>query len=394
MNLRRYFIENKLFYTWRCQFLKNERGYALVSVLLIMLIIVTVAGYLMNSIISNRQQITYAENDVQGIDLAEIGMIQLEKEIQNMTITSEFCKDVKDIEIEGNVETNYSYQVEVDNNSSINCDEPGDKTLKIKSSGSVNGEVEHVMRGDLILDYELSTSELSFKEYDMVAICENKNTEEIRKAQEDGLEVFLDDISGSNTFDGNSIVCSSNDPDTVYVPSGSNIYFHQFGSPDDNQSSITIDGYAYINKFDAKNNTNININEDGMAYIDDLQVKNNAELTINGDAYIRSLVPQAPTDLTNGLTIHGNLFFDTITASQLFIYGNGYGNILNIDKKLSAEQLCYNEKNFNGNRNQESYTRTYSCLPPPDTKNHKFPVSDGTPDWTVNPMINVEYFKD
>lgn len=103
--------------------MKNGKGYALVTVLLTVVLIVTVSTVLMSSVLSSRKLVNISEEEMQAIDLAEMGVIHLETAINNF-ITSEITSDLeKNIlyeeikllinSIKGNIDKEHTYKTEL-----------------------------------------------------------------------------------------------------------------------------------------------------------------------------------------------------------------------------------------------------------------------------------------
>ena len=65
--------------------MKNEKGYALVTVLLTVVLIVTVSSVLMSSVLSSRKLVNISEEEMQAIDLAEMGVKHIETELKKIS---------------------------------------------------------------------------------------------------------------------------------------------------------------------------------------------------------------------------------------------------------------------------------------------------------------------
>lgn len=78
--------------------MKNEKGYALITVLLILLIIISIIGVLYMTVFNNRVQFSQTEHRVQAADIAEMGysFYKDSLEIQTENSKASFVYDKND----------------------------------------------------------------------------------------------------------------------------------------------------------------------------------------------------------------------------------------------------------------------------------------------------------
>lgn len=323
--------------------MKNEKGYALVTVLLTVVLIVTVSTVLMSSVLSSRKLVNISEEEMQAIDLAEMGVKHFTSELED--ILSEINSTPEKYPNKNNIDetiieqlnNKFSNEFTVNNNEKykykvkdINKSrENNNINFTFTSTGEVNNGTrlqKKDITGNLsILVHPANSDENIFDDPKLKdKLCKTGEKESYEITYDNKVyTVYPSGFTiGKDTIDGNIITCGLE----VHKKPEKAIFYGDLIVLGDikqnvisNLPKITINGNTRFDSLEIRTNGEFIVNGD-FAKFTKLNVKNHTNTKINGDIFIKDLQlwPNARLEVTKNayicnkndkgeLKVHGTL---------------------------------------------------------------------------------------
>lgn len=383
--------------------MKNEKGYALVTVLLTVVLIVTVSSVLMSSVLSSRKLVNISEEEMQAIDLAEMGVKHFTSELED--ILSEINSTPEKYPNKNNIDetiieqlnNKFSNEFTVNNNEKykykvkdINKSrENNNINFTFTSTGEVNNGTrlqKKDITGNLsILVHPANSDENIFDDPKLKdKLCKTGEKESYEITYDN--KVYTVYPSGftvdKTTIDGNIITCGldiqlkNNESGNGNNGKGNSGKGNN-GNGNDESKHITFNGdlisLGNFNIFIQKNHYSVTIN--GNANLDYLSTINQGgKLTVNGNAKFENLTIHQ----SGKLTIGGNAIFNSLelknSASVEITKNTTIFNELILKNKSSfyvSKNACINKISGKMDGLNVLGTLSNSCETPP-TSNDSF----------------------
>lgn len=337
----------------------NNKGYALVTVLLTVVLIVTISSILMGSVLSSRKLVNISEEEMQAKDLAEMGVIHVEtalKEISQGEDKDNLVQQIEDIKDQffKSIDEKHSYQVTLEQEPN-----PEDEIIYSLSSTGISNGHKHTIGGTINLRKKPNKIE---------------NFPSPPKISEPYETVDKLELSKNNPKNYDSLKVLGN------ITSGTHA-----------RLNIKKDLFV-LGTLQLKNKGEITIEADGQLYVNNLVLEQNTKLFVNkGNLFAKNVTLYQNSKLE---ILEGNFIAENdvklYNKADFYVNGKAYFNKL-IDINQNPI-ICITGNTFLSKQDGDNSLGKYNVPGNTCQKNQNDNNQENNSEWILN--LKIDYYQE